>query len=241
MNIRAFFYGVGLQMRLDIRSRTLLVTCYLVPLLFFALMGGIFTSLMPETKATLTQAMTVMGVSMGALIGVPPSLAEVYGTDIKKAYRANGAPLWFGAATVFLSAFFHLFVMSCILLVLSPVLFDAAVPQNLPAYFLSLAVFLLASLSLGTAVGLSVGNQAKLTMISQIFFLPSILLSGILFPISYLPKALEILGWLFPASWGYKLMLDGGLRLSSFLPLCALFAAACAVCILRLHRLKAES
>ena len=96
-------------------------------------------------------------------------------------------------------------------------------------------------MSLGTAVGLSVGNQAKLTMISQIFFLPSILLSGILFPISYLPKALEVLGWLFPASWGYKLMLDGGLRLSSFLPLCALFAAACAVCVLRLHRLKAES
>ena len=35
----AFLYGTALQWRLDIRSRTLLITCYVVPLLFFA---GIF-------------------------------------------------------------------------------------------------------------------------------------------------------------------------------------------------------
>ena len=66
----ALIYGIRLQFRMDIRSRTLLVTCYLVPLLFFAVMGGIFTSLMPEAKDTLIVSMTVMGVSMGALIGV---------------------------------------------------------------------------------------------------------------------------------------------------------------------------
>lgn len=37
----AFLYGTALQWRLDIRSRTLLITCYVVPLLFFAMMGGI--------------------------------------------------------------------------------------------------------------------------------------------------------------------------------------------------------
>ena len=51
--MNAFFYGVSLQWKMDIRSRTLLLTCYLVPLLFFAVMGGIFTSLMPEAKDTL--------------------------------------------------------------------------------------------------------------------------------------------------------------------------------------------
>ena len=65
----AFLYGAALQWKLDIRSKALLITCYLVPLLFFAVMGGIFTSLMPEAKSTLIQSMTVMGVSMGALVG----------------------------------------------------------------------------------------------------------------------------------------------------------------------------
>ena len=68
----AFWYGVALQWRLDIRSRTMLITCYVVPLLFFAIMGGIFTSILPEATDTLIPSMTVMGVSMGALIGLPP-------------------------------------------------------------------------------------------------------------------------------------------------------------------------
>ena len=66
----AFFYGVFLQWRLDIRSKALLITCYVVPLLFFAVMGGIFTAVNPAAKDTLTQSMTVMGVAMGALIDV---------------------------------------------------------------------------------------------------------------------------------------------------------------------------
>lgn len=48
-------YGIKVQLKIDIRSKTLLVTCYVVPLLFFAIMGGIFTSLMPEAKNTLIQ------------------------------------------------------------------------------------------------------------------------------------------------------------------------------------------
>ena len=68
--MNGFLYGIVLQWRLDIRSRALLVTCYLVPLAFFLLMGGIFTSVMPEMKNTLIQSMIVMSVSMGACLGV---------------------------------------------------------------------------------------------------------------------------------------------------------------------------
>lgn len=64
--MKAFLYGVSLQWKMDIRSKTLLITCYIVPLLFFAVMGGIFTSVMPDSKDTLIQSMTVFGVTMGA-------------------------------------------------------------------------------------------------------------------------------------------------------------------------------
>ena len=62
--MKALLYGIALQWKLDIRSKTLLITCYMVPLLFFAIMGGIFTSIMPESKDTLVPAMTVMGASI---------------------------------------------------------------------------------------------------------------------------------------------------------------------------------
>ena len=70
--MNAFLYGTILQCKLDIRSKSLLITCYIVPLIFFALMGGIFTSVMPDMSETLIQSMIVMGVSMGAFIGLPP-------------------------------------------------------------------------------------------------------------------------------------------------------------------------
>lgn len=222
----ALFYGISLQCRLDIRSKTLLVTCYLVPLLFFALMGGIFTSINPVMKDTLIQAMTVMGVSMGALIGMPPSLVEIYGSDVKKAYKVNGVPLYFSLISVFISTFFHLMVMSVIIFLTAPVAFDAVLPSNILLYFISLAIFTAVSLSVGCVLGLAVKRQSKLTMLSQIVFLPSIMLSGIMFPVNLLPAALELIGKILPAAWGYLLMLDGGLRLENLLvPVIILIAA----------------
>ena len=35
--MNGFLYGVALQWKLDIRSKSLLVTCYIVPLIFFLL------------------------------------------------------------------------------------------------------------------------------------------------------------------------------------------------------------
>ena len=136
----AFLYGTALQWRLDIRSRTLLITCYVVPLLFFAMMGGIFTSVNPSARETLVPSMTVMGVSMGALIGLPPSLVEIYGSDIKKMYKANGVPLYFGLIPALLSTFLHLMLMSAVIYLAAPPAFGAAAPADPAAYFGSLSV-----------------------------------------------------------------------------------------------------
>lgn len=233
-----FFYGILLQFKLDIRSKSLLVTCYIVPLIFFLLMGGIFTSVMPEMKNTLIPSMIVMSVSMGALIGLPPSLVETYGSDVKKIYQANGVPLYLGLATMFLSAFFHLMITCVVILLLAPVLFEAALPMSFSQFFPALAIFILVSLSIGCILGLAVKNQAKLTMIAQLVFLPSIMLSGIMFPANLLPDFLRIAGRIFPASWGYRLMLDDGFVLGNLWYLIIVFAVAVIVSLLFTRRMN---
>ena len=238
--MNAFLYGVALQCKLDIRSKSLLITCYVVPLLFFAIMGGIFTSITPESKDTLLPSMTVMGVSMGALIGLPPSLLEIYGSDCKKMYRANGVPLYMGLVSLSLSAFIHLSIMCVILYIAAPLAFDAAFPANPLLYAVSLVLFLAVSLSLGSVLGLLVKSQAKLTMLSQVVFLPSIMLSGILFPADLLPNGLEFAGSLFPASWGYRLLLDGGFSPGNLWPLTLILAAAILLDSILLKRLRSE-
>lgn len=234
----AFFYGVALQWKLDLRSKTLLITCYVVPLLFFAMMGGVFTSINPQAKETLIPSMTVMGVTMGALIGLPPSLVEIYGSDSKNMYQANGVPLYLGVISMFLSTFLHLLIMSFIIVVTAPLAFGAAPPANLPLYFGALAIFIPVSLSVGCVLGLLVKSQAKLTMISQLVFLPSMMLSGILFPAGLLPAFFQAVGNLLPASWGYQLLANNRFSYDSLLPLLALFLAASLLCGILLRRLR---
>lgn len=238
--MNAFLYGVALQWKLDIRSKSLLVTCYVVPLIFFLLMGGIFTSVMPEMKDTLIPSMIVMGVSMGAFIGLPPSLIETYGSDIKKVYKANGLPLYLGLITMAISAFVHLMMMCIIIVLLAPILFEATLPNNLPIFFIALAVYVIVSLSIGSILGLVVKNQAKLTMIAQLVFLPSIMLSGIMFPIELLPKTFEMVGKIFPASWGYKLMIDGGFQIENMWYLILVLGVAIIVCGFLLKKQKSN-
>lgn len=232
----AFLYGIFLQWKLDIRSKTLLITCYIVPLLFFAIMGGIFTSVMPEARYTLIQSMTVFGVTMGALIGLPPSLVEIYSSDIKKVYKANGVPLYLGLVLTNISAYIHLFIMSIILYIAAPIAFNAEIPENPALYFASLAIFIAVSLSIASIIGLAVKDQAKTSMVSIIIFLPSIMLSGIMFPIELLPKAFEIVGKIFPASWGYRAMADRTFQLENLLPLVAILILAICACGILLRK-----
>lgn len=231
-----FLYGLVLQWKLDIRSKSLLVTCYVVPLIFFLLMGGIFSSVMPEIKSTLAQSMIVMSVSMGAFMGLPPTLIETYGGDVKKVYKANGVPLALGLVTMFLSAFVHLMIVSVIILLLTPVLFAGGLPMHVPSFFLALVIYIMVSLSIGSVLGLTVKSQAKLTVIAQLVFLPSIMLSGIMFPASMLPDALAMTGRAFPAFWGFRLMADGGFQLENLWYLTLIFCTAVILCKILLKK-----
>ena len=238
--MNGFLYGVVLQWKLDIRSKSLLVTCYIVPLIFFLLMGGIFTSVMPDMGSTLIQSMIVMSVSMGAFIGLPPSLIETYGSDIKKVYKANGVPICLGLVTMFLSAFVHLMITCIVIVLLAPILFEAALPAQLPFFFLALAIYTIVSLSIGSILGLTVKNQAKLTTIAQLIFLPSLMLSGIMFPVGLLPDFLEAIGRIFPASWGYRSMLDHGFCFENLWYLIFIFFTGIIVCGIVLKKQKAK-
>ena len=238
--MNGFLYSLVLQWKLDIRSKSLLVTFYIVPLIFFLIMGGIFTSVMPEMGSTLIQSMIVMSVSMGAFLGLPPSLVEIYGSDIKKIYNANGVPIYLGLVTILLSAFVHLMMICIVILLLAPILFKASLPTQLPIFLLSLTIYIIVSLSIGCILGLTLKNQAKLTMLAQLVFLPSIMLSGIMFPISLLPDFLQVIGHVFPAYWGYRLMLENGFSIENLWYMIFIFCIAVMIGILLLNKQKSE-
>lgn len=236
--MRLFFYGIMLQWKMDLRSKSMLITCYLVPLLFFVLIGEIFLSVMPQTKATLIPTMTIMGICMGAVIGMPPSLGEIYGTDIRKMYKANQVPMSYGVFVSSASSLLHLLILSLIIYLTAPVIFDVSLPEQPAGYFGKVIIFAVVSLSIGAVIGCGILDQAKIPMVSQIVFLPSIMLSGIMFPADFLPKTLRMAGRLFPASWAYRWMTDAGSSMENFLPQLLIFAVMAILCTWKLRRLK---
>lgn len=214
-----FLYSVVLQWKLDLRNKGVILTYYVVPLIFFAFMGAIFTSINPEFKDILIQSMIIFAISMGTFLGTPIPLVEFYSSDIKKAYIVGGIPLWVATLVNFISAFIHLMISSIIIYIVAQIVFSAKAPENIVLFFISLSIFTITSISIGTTLGLYIKSTTKLTMLSQLIFLPSLMLSGIMFPTNLLPSILETAGKIFPATWGLKIMTHSELNLNWFVPL----------------------
>lgn len=225
--MKAFLYGIAIQFKLDIRSKSMLITCYIVPLLFFAFMGGIFTSIDPNATKTLIPSMSVFVITMSALIGLPPSLSEVYSTGVKKVYKANGVPLSLGVITQFLSSFIHTFIVCIIIIIVAPLAFKAVLPSNLPVFFCAIILLIAVTLVIGCVIGLLFKGDSKVTMIAMILFLPSIMLSGIMFPSEMLPQFMQYIAYAFPATLGYKAIT--AFQLWHILTLIGIFVALCVV------------
>lgn len=239
--MNAFLYGVFLQWKLDLRNKGILLTYYVVPLIFFGFISGIFISINPASKETLIESMTVFGVTMGAILGSPTPLTEHYGSALKKAYYIGGIPLYIPAINNMISAFIHLYIMSMTIFFIAPIAFDTTVPTNLIFYFISLAFFIIVSLTIGTLLGLFFKSASKLTMISQFIFLPSLMLSGIMFPSDMLPETLQNIGKILPATWGYKLLLNSSFCFDLLFPLLIIAIVSIVISIWRLSQIKIDS
>lgn len=203
----AFLYGVLVRWKLDLRNRALLTTFYIYPLLIFAFMSGILLTIDASYTDTLIQRMTVFSVSIGALIGCPIPLVKTYGSNIKKVYKTGGIPIWVPTLTNFVTSFINLYIVSLIIFFISPAAFNAKLPSNIPVYFAHLTIFIIASITVGTVIGLIVKSTSKLAIISQFVFIPSIMLSGIILPTSMLPKVLLFCGQILPATSGFAAMI----------------------------------
>ena len=235
----AFLYGVFLQWKLNMRNKEIVVVYYIVPLVFFLFMGSVFTSIMPDAHQTLIQSMTIFGVTMGGVIGAPAPLIEMLSSGMKKSYRVGQVPLWSIVLGHFLSGCIHLFVMSMCIFIVAPILFNAILPNSLFNYFLSLIFTIVISLGIGTAFGLYVNKSSQVGMITQIIFLPSVMLSGIMFPVNLLPQFLQMIGKVIPASWCYSAMISSN-DFNNFILLTLIVIIIMFICLWKLKRIYKE-
>ncbi len=198
----AFTYHFNYELRSGIRNRNLLLMNYLFPLGLYLLFGFFMTGINPFFGALMVPAMVTMAVMAATLLGMPDPLVSAREAGILRSYKVNGLP---NANILFmpgLTTLVHMSIVSLVILVSAPLLFDAQPPSNWIAFgtvFLALAF---ACGGLATLIGVIAPSTRLTVLFSQIIFIPSMLLSGLMVPYELLPATAQRIARLLPATHG---------------------------------------
>lgn len=236
--MRAFITQLSIQFRGDLRDKGVLMVYYLVPLAFYLVMGSIMKTLELESGSSLIMSITIFALSMSAYLGMPQSLVKARESGVLEAYRVAGIAVWSLPLSTIVISLLHMMIVACIILFTAPYLYNAVWPENIPMHLIAVALIAVCSQSLGTLLACFVKKQNTLTLVGQCLFMPTVLLSGIMFPAALLPKPLQAIGEMLPATQGMRLIADNGFQLPPLLILCGMTVIVFAVCVILFRRIS---
>lgn len=98
------------------------------------------------------------------------------------------------------------YVQMTVILVLGHFVFDVPIRGSLVLLYVLSFAFIVASLGLGLLVSTLCKTQVQAMQLSFVFILPTILLSGFMFPREAMPKAAQWLGALFPITYYLRIL-----------------------------------
>jgi ABC-2 type transport system permease protein len=198
--MKAFLHHLAYDFKTGIRDRTKLLMFYLFPLAFFFLVGGFMTQINPFFKDAMLPAMIMFAVMSAALLSLPGSLVQARESGVFRSYRINGVPPGSILAIPVISATVHLIIVSVIISVAGPLIFGGVPPVNVSGFVAAGLLSYLAYSGLGLLLGVVAGNPNAAILIAQIAYIPSILLGGLMMPLSVLPPAFQRAALLLPSS-----------------------------------------
>ena len=196
----AFVYHFSFEFRTGIRNKTLLLMNYLFPLGFYLMMGFVMPAINPLFLDSMIPAMVVFAILAATMLGIPDPLVNARESGIFRSYKINGVP----AASILiipaLTTMLHLLIVAAIITASAPLLFDAPLPVNWFNYLLVFFAMALACAGLGVLIGV-ISSSTRMTVLwSQLVFIPSMLLGGLMIPYDMLPEAVGKISQLLPAT-----------------------------------------
>jgi ABC-2 type transport system permease protein len=165
------------------------------------MMGFIMPQINPLFLAGLIPAMVVFAILAATLLGLPDPLVNAREAGIFRSYKINGIPSGSIVTIPALTTVLHLTVVTIIITATAPLLFGAPAPVNWAGYVLTFLVSAFACAGIGVLIGV-ISSSTRMTVLwSQLIFLPSMLLGGMMLPYSMLPEAVGRFSRLLPATY----------------------------------------
>ena len=196
----AFLNHFAFEFRTGIRNKQLLLMNYLFPLGFFLMMGFVMAGVNPLFLESMTPAMAVFAVLAATLLGIPEPLVNARESGILRSYKINGIPSISILTIPALTTMLHLVIVTAIITAVGPLLFDAPAPVNWLNYVLVFAALAFAMSGISILIGVVSPSSRMTILYSQLLFIPSILLSGMMFPYNMLPNIARKIAQILPAT-----------------------------------------
>jgi len=199
--MNAFAYHFGYEFRVGIRNKALMLMNYLFPLGCYLMFGALMGSVNPGFLQTIVPAMSVFAILSGALLGMPDTLVSSREAGIFRSYKINGVPAMSILAVPVLTSMLHALVVTILIALTAPALFDGVAPVNWAGFFLVFLVSAFALAGVGALIGVVSTSSRMTVLLSQLVFLPSMILGGLMLPSSLLTGVLGKVALILPTTY----------------------------------------
>ena len=213
--MKAFVSHFSFEFRTGLRDRSLLLMNYLFPLAFYVIVTLLMTQLNPSFRPNVIPAMVGFVTLTSLILGLPNPLVSAREAGIFRSYRVNGVPALSVILIPALTTAVHAVIAAVVVTFTAPIFFQAPPPANWGGFviFLMLTVFVMAGL--GMLIGVISANTRITILWSQLIFLPSIMIGGLMIPRSMLTGVLARIGALSPTTYSMEIY-DALARSESF-------------------------
>jgi len=199
--MNAFANHFGFEFRVGIRNKMLMLMNYLFPLGCYLMFGALMGSLNPGFLQTIVPAMSIFAVLGGALLGMPDTLVSAREAGIFRSYKINGVPALNILAVPVLTSMLHALLVTVIIVLTAPSLFDGVAPANWAGFLLVFLASAFALAGVGALIGVVSTSTRMTVLLSQLIFLPSMILGGLMLPSSMLTGVLGKLSQILPTTY----------------------------------------
>lgn len=198
--MNAFTNHFSFEFRTGLRNKNFLMLFYLFPLGYYLMMAFIMVGINPPFLEVLIPAMVIFAILAATMLGLPDPLVNARENGIFRSYKINGVPTTSILAIPALTLTLHLTIVAAIITISAPLLFDAPTPQNWLNYVMVFIVTVIACAGIGVLIGVISASTRTAILWSQLIFIPSVLLGGMMIPYSLLPEAAQKVSLLLPAT-----------------------------------------
>jgi ABC-2 type transport system permease protein len=198
--VSAFIHHLAYDFRTGIRDRSKLLMFYLFPLVFFALMGGLMSSVNPGFTKVIVPGMVLFAFMCSSLLNLPSILVTAREAGVFRSYRINGVPSASILGIPVIGTAVHMAIIAIVISLAAGRFFGGVMPVSIPGFVGAALLAFAAFAGIGILIGVAAGNATVSILVSQLIYIPSIVLGGMMVPAGILPPAMQKISQLLPAS-----------------------------------------